>query len=302
MSWEFSKIHYRIWDDENFCTLPGDHQIVAIYLLANKEINRIGLYRLSVAMASEKLKVSPKVFHKRLKAVCVALHWGWDPKASVIFIPSWFKYYPIAKGAKTNLIGYMSDLRTLPKNNLIGRFKLNQAFIPSSMKELFLQQFQLHTRTPHRIPHRGGLASEIETEKEKEIETEKEIKTETANASFSFASDQKDSAEHRSPARPFLQQRSGDTAEPRPSGVTPKKTSKYIGLNDKDYTIGAWGQPAPRVPMGESGAPVSEAEPAQSQCRVTHKAADPFIARFPKLKPQKISNSEDLETSDEYIQ
>jgi hypothetical protein len=61
-------------------------------------------------------------------AVCAALGWGWDGRAKVLYIPSWWKYQ--RPDNPNVLVSALDDLGVLPQTPLLTEFWANTAHLP----------------------------------------------------------------------------------------------------------------------------------------------------------------------------
>lgn len=141
MAAKYRKVDPRIWSDESFAKLDAECKLLAVYCLTSSQVNRIGLYRLSLGMAAEELgMVSDTVSHTvsdtmtaRIRRVCETLNWEWDDTAKVLYLPTWWKYN--APDNAKHFSGCLSDLHDVPNSFLIARFAKNLKYLPAALHE-----------------------------------------------------------------------------------------------------------------------------------------------------------------------
>ena len=141
MAAKYRKVDPRIWSDESFTKLDAECKLLAVYCLTSSQVNRIGLYRLSLGMAAEELgMVSDTVSHTvsdtmtaRIRRVCETLNWEWDDAAKVLYLPTWWKYN--APDNAKHFSGCLSDLHDVPNSFLIARFAKNLKYLPAALHE-----------------------------------------------------------------------------------------------------------------------------------------------------------------------
>ena len=115
---KYRKIMPKIWYQlEN---LNSDCKVLAFYCLTSPQVNRIGFYRFSEALACESLKLSMNTFQKSLETVCQTFDWKFDKKSKMILIPSWFKFN--APENQSVLKSYIKEFEDLPLSSLTSEF------------------------------------------------------------------------------------------------------------------------------------------------------------------------------------
>lgn len=138
----YKKLYPMFWRDPDVRRLDDSEKVVALYCITSHQTNRIGLFVLSPAMASEDLGVTVATFLKRLATVCETLHWGWDESSRVLFIPSWWKWN--APENENVMIGNLKDLLELPETVLLKRFASNTAHVPDYALKTFSETLAKH--------------------------------------------------------------------------------------------------------------------------------------------------------------
>jgi hypothetical protein len=116
MQARYRKLYPRIWQHPDFQLLAADARLVALYLLTGPQTNRLGYYRLSVGEAVEDLRLTPAAFEKAIVAVAKAMDWGWDARARVVWIKSWWAWN--RPEAPNNLKGAIKDYFEVPASPL----------------------------------------------------------------------------------------------------------------------------------------------------------------------------------------
>lgn len=127
---KFRKIDPRIWNDEKFQTLPPADKLLAVYCLT-AQANRIGIFKFSVALASEDLGIPSEEVRERLDRVCHTLFWRLDAIRRVLYFPTWWKYNN--PGSPKTLAGILSDVHDVPQTPLLEEFKQNTTYLPDSL-------------------------------------------------------------------------------------------------------------------------------------------------------------------------
>ena len=163
MARKYRKIDPRIWSDESFVTLSESEMLFALYVLTCPQCNRIGMFRFSVALASEDLKASTKAIDGRLAKVCDTLNWKWDANAKVIYLPTWWKYNEPEN--PKHLIGCLKDLADVPSTKLRAEFLTNTRHLPTKLLDTFAIAMGI-----------GTAYQEQEQEQELEQEQEQELR------------------------------------------------------------------------------------------------------------------------------
>ena len=136
MAAKYRKIDPRIWSDEKFVLLSEAEKLVALYCLTSPQVNRIGLFRFSPAMAAEDLETLPPTFVKRFGVVCHGLFWGWDSTAKVLYFPTWWKYN---RPDNPNILSAcLEDIHDVPATPLLADFLCNSEYLPEAFAKKLL--------------------------------------------------------------------------------------------------------------------------------------------------------------------
>src|SRR5262249_7152477 len=155
----------RLWNDEGFRDCSLTEKLIALYAITAQS-NRIGLFSFSPGKACEDLDLLPQTFREGFAKVCRTFHWGWDERARVLFIPTWWKYNTPEN--PNVLKSYLADLHDLPQTHLLTRFSAHLQYLPETFHQTFLEVL------PKPSPQRIG-DKETDTEKEKDTEKETEM-------------------------------------------------------------------------------------------------------------------------------
>lgn len=131
----YRKIYCRLWIHPTFQALSSDAKVVMLYLLTGPQTNRIGLFRLSLALAGEQNNIAPGKVKKCVAVVCQTFQWTYDEAAGVVWIPSWWKWNDVRENFKV-FQGALADLHEVPETPLIGKFLAHKAFVPSGLQYL----------------------------------------------------------------------------------------------------------------------------------------------------------------------
>lgn len=140
----YRKLYPLFWEDEKIQALDPLDKLLAIYIFAGQQSNRIGLYCLSPGMAEDYTGIQSKrmgerfdgvdeSMPKRIERVCRHLGWEWDPTTRVVYISTWWKYNTPEN--PNVLIGNLDDLDSVPHSYLVARFCENTAFLKPSLHE-----------------------------------------------------------------------------------------------------------------------------------------------------------------------
>lgn len=143
----YRKVYTKLWLHPGFLGLSDAEKIVAFYLLTGTQSNRIGLYRLSPAVAAEDLGTSLEAFRKRLARVCTSLGWLFDSKLRVFYMPSFLRWNPPVN--KNVARGITNDLNDVPMCAFVEAFAKNLEGIPGAFVEDFIEGLQQHW--PHGV-------------------------------------------------------------------------------------------------------------------------------------------------------
>jgi hypothetical protein len=88
----YRHIEIRLWVLPAFRALKPEGKLVALYVLSGPPTNSVGLYRFSLAAASEDLGISVPAVRRQFAAVRAAFGWRYDADARVIWIPEWLQF------------------------------------------------------------------------------------------------------------------------------------------------------------------------------------------------------------------
>jgi hypothetical protein len=154
---KYRKVDPRIWNDEKFQSLPPADKLLAVYCLT-AQANRIGIFKFSVALASEDLGMPADEVRERLDRVCHTLFWPLDAIRRVLYFPTWWKYNN--PGSPKTLIGILSDVHDVPQTPLLEEFKRNTKHLSDSLSDTLSSFFA-----------KGMASQEQEQEQEQEYIT-----------------------------------------------------------------------------------------------------------------------------------
>src|SRR5262245_54981832 len=104
----YRKLYPRIWSNQEFLALTENERLLAIYLIAGPQQNRIGLCRVSPGAAAEDLGLTSGTFRARFNRVLKAFGWHFDVSHRVLWIPSWWKFN--APENPNQMKGVLADL------------------------------------------------------------------------------------------------------------------------------------------------------------------------------------------------
>lgn len=159
---KYRKIDVRVWTDEKFSQLNPEQKLFALYALSGSQTNRVGLFSVSLGMASELLGISGNRIERVCHTVCHTLSWLFDIPLSVLYLPQWWKYNSPANS--NAMKGALKDLDDLPKTYLLHEFNDNKEF------QAILSRYGMVYRIPNGIPN--GMATQYQ---EQELEQEYNI-------------------------------------------------------------------------------------------------------------------------------
>lgn len=158
MSAKFRKLDPRIWNDEKFQQLPPMHKLLAVYCLT-AQVNRIGIFKFSVALASEDIGYPPDTLRDTLREICDTLNWHHDEEARVMYFPHWWKYN--ASGSHKTMKGCLEDLRDIPQTHLLQHFAENKSYLNDAERRVLDTHMQGYTHgyaIPIPIPMPMGIS------------------------------------------------------------------------------------------------------------------------------------------------
>lgn len=136
----YRKVFSGIWDKTSFAGLGRDEKLVALYLLTAPQVNRIGLYKLSMAMAAdEHLGMDKAALVKSIHTVCDTFGWGFDEGTRTVYLTSWWRYNPPAN--PKHLDGALKDLGKVPESPFIERFKHNTDGLTGTVLDTFAERY-----------------------------------------------------------------------------------------------------------------------------------------------------------------
>jgi hypothetical protein len=172
----YRKLYPLFWEDEKVQALDAFDKLLAVYIFAGPQSNRIGLYCLSPGMAEDytgipltrvggrvggRVEGVDETMPTRVERVCQHLGWKWDPTTRVVYIPTWWKYN--APENPSVMIGSLDDLDSVPHSPLVARFCENVTYLKPPLHET------LRTRVGTRVGGRVGRpAPHQEQEQEQE--------------------------------------------------------------------------------------------------------------------------------------
>jgi len=133
----YRRVYPRIWQHPGFHQLTRSTRELALYLLTGPQTNRVGLFHLSVANASEDLNVSAETIRKGLVDIASAFGWMFDAQARVFYIPSWWHWNPPANA--NVLKGNLRDLSEIPPCGLVEIFARNLEMLPETLHQTFTE-------------------------------------------------------------------------------------------------------------------------------------------------------------------
>lgn len=153
MSWEYSRVYAKVWDDERFRALSEQGQRTALYLLTSAQGNGIGYFRFSPGKAAEDLGLSVSAFSRAFAEVQATMGWPFDPAARVMLLPKFFRYNTADN--PNCLKAWMRELANIPSSPLFEQFAAGQQFLPEKLRPVFqaaLEQYSKHSteRSPER--------------------------------------------------------------------------------------------------------------------------------------------------------
>jgi hypothetical protein len=164
MAAKYRKIDPRLWNDERFRSLTSQEKLVDIYLLT-AQVNRIGLFVFSPAMAAEALGIKQPEFDRVLDRVLDTLKWPYDRKQRVLFFPTWWKYNPCE--SRLTMKGYIDDLHDIPQTPLLTAFASNSRYLKDDVAQVIAEGMPYPMRYPMAY-------QEQEQEQEQELEQEQD--------------------------------------------------------------------------------------------------------------------------------
>lgn len=165
----YRKVFVRIWNNPEFLSLTDSERLLTLYLLSGPQTNRVGLFRVSFALAAEDLQTTTDTLTRRLKHVIDAFNWQFDPRVKVLWIPSWWSFNTPGDNEK-NWKGCLSDLNDVPRTPLISKFCNTLVSVPELMHHLFAEWNTVLSP----IEHRSNTDTITDRTQEQEQEQEKE--------------------------------------------------------------------------------------------------------------------------------
>jgi len=171
----YRRLYTRLWKHPNFRRLTDRDKLLALYVLTGPQTNRHGIHSLSLITASEDLKLPPRCTRRSVARLCRAFGWQFDPRSSVMYIPSWFKWNP---PDNVNVMkGILNDLNEIPPSPLIAVFAKNIETLPVTLRPTFAEG--LRQRFPNGMP-----IQEQEQEQEQDLSAEPALRAMNASAAL----------------------------------------------------------------------------------------------------------------------
>lgn len=174
MAAKFRKVDPRFWHDEKVKLLGMDDKLLALYMLTAPQVNRIGIFCFSPAVASAQIRY-PSDTHAMgigmgIQRVCDTLNWCFDSASEVLFFPTWWKYN--GKCGPKTMLGNMDDLHDVPQTELIQRFASERRYLTDAEFSVLARVCHTHAIP---MPYPSAFGAQ-EKEQEKEQEQEKDIR------------------------------------------------------------------------------------------------------------------------------
>lgn len=166
----YRKVYRRLWANPQFLALTDSERLMALYILAGPQTNRIGLFKFNIPGAADDLKRPVNTIRRVFHHVRETFGWLWDADARVIWIQSWWKYNPLPK-QDTNLRGLLADINEVPSSPLIAQFKAHTEFVPAKLLSHFIATSSEPSTAPSSEGH-TARATYTYTETETNTETE----------------------------------------------------------------------------------------------------------------------------------
>ena len=132
----YRKINPRFWRDEKVRELTLPEKVIALYLFTGQS-NRIGLFNFSPGESAEDLEMSLETFREGFGKVCRRLNFGWDERARVAYLPTWWKYN--CPENPNVLKACLQDLHEIPQTPLLAEFSSNLIYLPETFHQTFAE-------------------------------------------------------------------------------------------------------------------------------------------------------------------
>jgi hypothetical protein len=136
----YRKLYGRLWRHPGFLALSRDEKLVALYVLLGPQTNRIGLFLFSIETAAGDLQLAQAALRRAIPKICERFEWGFDERARVIYVPSWWVWNPPAN--PNVLKGSLKDLDAIPPCALRERFVRNLAILPEVLRRTLSETLQ----------------------------------------------------------------------------------------------------------------------------------------------------------------
>jgi len=169
----YRKIDPRFWKDEKITFLNRDEKLIALYLFTSAQSNRVGVFSFSPAGAAEDLGIPLETFAKGFMEpflkVVETLRLGWDDKARVLFLPTWWKYN--CPENPNVLKACLQDLHEIPQTPLLIKFFENLRYLPETFHQTFREGL------PKPSPKRMADQEQEQEQKQDKEESAKPVPT-----------------------------------------------------------------------------------------------------------------------------
>jgi len=140
----YRRVYVRLWRHPAFRRLSPAAKNLTLYLLTGPQTNRIGLFPLSLATATEDLQLSRKTILRAMAKTQAGFGWRFDVRAGVFYVSSWWRWNP-PENANV-LKGNLKDLNEIPSSTLVDVFLSNLATLDETYHQTFLEGCAKHSR------------------------------------------------------------------------------------------------------------------------------------------------------------
>lgn len=126
-----------LWQNAGFAKLGGWEKLAVLYFLSGPQANEIGLYKVSFQQMAVEfgMELDPAV--NLARSVWRLGRWEFDDIARVLWIPSWWQWFPCESDAQFRKL--LATVKSVPSTDLKAKFLAYERHLPESQRGLLRQ-------------------------------------------------------------------------------------------------------------------------------------------------------------------
>lgn len=126
-----------LWQNAGFVKLGVQEKLAVLYFLAGPQANEIGLYKVSFQQMSTDLGIEIDPAVNLARSVWRLGRWEFDDIARVLWIPSWWQWFPCESDGKFRKL--LAGVKAVPSTDLKARFLAHGVHLPEVQRGLLRQ-------------------------------------------------------------------------------------------------------------------------------------------------------------------